>query len=224
MSSAQNQCDINNLAGPDNLVVLDDGRVLIGEDTNKHESNMVWLWGAKTQPVERNENITLNYVNPVNTLANNDSTWDYKLQAEVGDLYAGSTYTAFFVLEEFGDGGVESLWLWNGIGMNGEQHEHMFSLKPGCYSVNASLYESEDLNSYGKNATLWSYATTDFTVGNGECNDGIYSEEVVELQEDTKDKTEEDVPGFGVTTTIIAALGAALITSRQKRRDKTDSC
>jgi uncharacterized protein len=44
-SSATYECDIDNLAGPDNLVVLDDGRLLIGEDTNKHESNMVWLWG-----------------------------------------------------------------------------------------------------------------------------------------------------------------------------------
>ena len=216
MSSAQNQCDINNLAGPDNLVVLDDGRVLIGEDTNKHESNMVWLWGEKTQPVERNESITLNYVNPMNTPANNDSAWDYKLQAEVGELYAGSTYTAFFVLEELSDGGVESLWLWSGIDMNGEQHEHMFSLQPGCYSVNASLYESEDLNSYGKNATLWSSTTSGFTVGNGACTDGVYTEEVVEPQEDTKVKAEEDVPGFGVTMSIIAALGAALILKRRK--------
>ena len=100
--------------------------------------------------------------------------------------------------------------------MNGEQHEHMFSLQPGCYSVNASLYESEDLNSYGKNATLWSSTTSGFTVGNGACTDGVYSEEVVEPQEDTKVKAEEDVPGFGVTMSIIAALGAALILKRQK--------
>ena len=44
-SSDTYECDENNLAGPDNLVVLDDGRLLIGEDTGKHESNMVWLWG-----------------------------------------------------------------------------------------------------------------------------------------------------------------------------------
>jgi secreted PhoX family phosphatase len=44
-SSATYECDVDNLAGPDNLLVLDDGRVLIGEDTSKHESNMVWLWG-----------------------------------------------------------------------------------------------------------------------------------------------------------------------------------
>ena len=53
-SSATYECDVNNLAGPDNLVVLDDGRLLIGEDTGKHESNMVWLWGqvdeTETEP------------------------------------------------------------------------------------------------------------------------------------------------------------------------------
>nr|AIE92957.1 putative phosphatase [uncultured marine group II/III euryarchaeote AD1000_30_D02] len=53
-SSATYECDVNNLAGPDNLVVLDDGRLLIGEDTGKHESNMVWLWGeipeSETEP------------------------------------------------------------------------------------------------------------------------------------------------------------------------------
>ena len=49
-SSATYQCDVNNLAGPDNLAVLDDGRVLIGEDTGKHENNMVWLWEPTVEP------------------------------------------------------------------------------------------------------------------------------------------------------------------------------
>ena len=49
-SSATYECDVNNLAGPDNLAVLDDGRVLIGEDTGKHENNMVWLWEPTTEP------------------------------------------------------------------------------------------------------------------------------------------------------------------------------
>ncbi|HHZ75035.1 MAG TPA: DUF839 domain-containing protein, partial [Candidatus Poseidoniales archaeon] len=48
-SSATYECDVDNLAGPDNLLVLDDGRVL-GEDTSKHESNMVWLWGQIAEP------------------------------------------------------------------------------------------------------------------------------------------------------------------------------
>ena len=41
---ADNQCNVNNISNPDNLVVLDDGRVLIGEDTGRHENNVVWLF------------------------------------------------------------------------------------------------------------------------------------------------------------------------------------
>jgi secreted PhoX family phosphatase len=39
-----NECDVNNISNPDNLVILDDGRVLIGEDTGNHQNNMVWLF------------------------------------------------------------------------------------------------------------------------------------------------------------------------------------
>ena len=66
-SSAQYKCDINNLAGPDNILVLDDGRVLVGEDTYNHESNMVWLWGEKSVSVKGNETITVNAVNVAST-------------------------------------------------------------------------------------------------------------------------------------------------------------
>ncbi len=39
-----NQCNVNNLSNPDNLLVLDDGRVIIGEDSGNHENNMVWVF------------------------------------------------------------------------------------------------------------------------------------------------------------------------------------
>lgn len=39
-----NECNINNISNPDNLVILNDGRVLIGEDTGNHENNMIWLF------------------------------------------------------------------------------------------------------------------------------------------------------------------------------------
>ena len=39
-----NECSVNNISNPDNLVILDDGRVLIGEDTGNHENNVVWLF------------------------------------------------------------------------------------------------------------------------------------------------------------------------------------
>lgn len=39
-----NQCPVGYIAQPDNVAVLNDGRVLIGEDTGNHENNMLWLW------------------------------------------------------------------------------------------------------------------------------------------------------------------------------------
>ena len=39
-----NQCDVDAIANPDNVAVLDDGRVLIGEDTSKHNNNMLWIY------------------------------------------------------------------------------------------------------------------------------------------------------------------------------------
>ncbi|WP_320838357.1 alkaline phosphatase PhoX [Zhongshania sp.] len=43
-SRSTNRCNINNISNPDNLVVLDDGRVLIGEDTGNHQNNIIWLF------------------------------------------------------------------------------------------------------------------------------------------------------------------------------------
>ncbi|WP_068087175.1 PhoX family protein [Polycladidibacter stylochi] len=43
-SNAANSCDINGISNPDNLVVLANGNVLIGEDTSKHENNAMWVW------------------------------------------------------------------------------------------------------------------------------------------------------------------------------------
>lgn len=39
-----NQCDVNAISNPDNVVVLANGDVLIGEDTSKHENNALWLY------------------------------------------------------------------------------------------------------------------------------------------------------------------------------------
>ncbi|MEJ2619013.1 MAG: DUF839 domain-containing protein [Candidatus Thiodiazotropha sp.] len=39
-----NQCNLNNISNPDNLLILEDGRVIIGEDTGSHENNMVWVF------------------------------------------------------------------------------------------------------------------------------------------------------------------------------------
>ncbi len=42
-SLSVNQCSVNSISNPDNLVVLNDGRVVIGEDSGRHENNMLWL-------------------------------------------------------------------------------------------------------------------------------------------------------------------------------------
>ncbi|SDU14211.1 alkaline phosphatase PhoX [Stappia sp. ES.058] len=41
-----NACDTGNISNPDNILVLDSGDVLIGEDTGNHENNAMWLWKA----------------------------------------------------------------------------------------------------------------------------------------------------------------------------------
>ncbi len=221
-SSARNECDVNNLAGPDNLLVLNDGRVLIGEDTSKHESNMVWLWGEQSEPLERNESLTMNSVHLVNAPLNKESSWNYSYQAEVNNLQVGSSYTAILFIKEVGYDDWKGLWWWENIAVDGEQYEHTFSLQRGCYFINASLYESDDLRSDVKNATVLSDTNSEFAVGTGTCTDGVYSEEVQETngtdetQDDPKETNDDTLPGFGILLSMIAMLGAALISTRKK--------
>ena len=216
-STAQYKCDVNNLAGPDNLLVLDDGRVLIGEDTYNHESNMVWLWGEKSVSVKGNETITISAVNVASTPADNGAPWAYTYQAEVDQLHTGSTYIAYISVKEIGNESLRGFWLWNGIESNGEQHEDSFSLQIGCYLINASLYESDDLNADAKNATLLSSSASEFVVGNGVCLNGVYDDGVVDSQEDPDVKTSENTPGFGMILSLVAALSAAGAVSRHRR-------
>lgn len=42
-----NKCDVNAISNPDNLAVMDDGRVLIGEDTSKHINNTLWIYNPE---------------------------------------------------------------------------------------------------------------------------------------------------------------------------------
>ncbi|MGD8710808.1 MAG: DUF839 domain-containing protein [Ectothiorhodospiraceae bacterium] len=41
---AENTCNVNNISEPDNVVVLEDGRVIVGEDTGNHVNNMLWVF------------------------------------------------------------------------------------------------------------------------------------------------------------------------------------
>ena len=43
-ASTTDRCDSNSIAQPDNVLVLDDGSVLIGEDSSNHKNNMMWLY------------------------------------------------------------------------------------------------------------------------------------------------------------------------------------
>ena len=38
------KCSVDNIAQPDNVFVMDDGRLLIGEDSSNHINNMLWLY------------------------------------------------------------------------------------------------------------------------------------------------------------------------------------
>lgn len=40
----ENRCPTDSISNPDNLVVLADGRVLIGEDSSNHVNNMIWVY------------------------------------------------------------------------------------------------------------------------------------------------------------------------------------
>jgi len=225
-SSATYECDINNLAGPDNLVVLDDGRVLIGEDTSKHKNNMVWLWGPITEPgtgdgegtANGSENITVNHVVLVDTPPQEEGEWNYSFQVEVSDLQMDTEpYTAVILIKRVGDnewGGLD--WRWDINDENGgydNQFNFTISLQKGCYFINTSLFESSDLNSDAENATVLASADLDFVVGTGTCADGLYYEYVAYPGDYNEGG---GLPGFGVILSITAALGAALIATRRE--------
>lgn len=42
--NAPNACPVESISNPDNLIILADGAVVIGEDTGNHENNAMWIW------------------------------------------------------------------------------------------------------------------------------------------------------------------------------------
>ncbi|MCA8884853.1 MAG: DUF839 domain-containing protein [Rhodobacteraceae bacterium] len=48
-ANAPNACPVESVSNPDNVVVRRDGTVLIGEDTDGHENNALWLYTKGTQ-------------------------------------------------------------------------------------------------------------------------------------------------------------------------------
>jgi hypothetical protein len=51
---AENKCDVNGISNPDNVTFLPNSDILmIGEDTSKHENNVVWAYNIKTEELTR---------------------------------------------------------------------------------------------------------------------------------------------------------------------------
>ena len=224
-SSDRYECDINNLAGPDNLLVLDDGRVLVGEDTGKHENNMVWLWQDPDAPIVSRENITVNSLKVTTMSSNSASPWTFEYQAEVSELQSGQSYTAIVLVSTMDNGDNRGVWLWNDITSSGEQYNRTFSLQPGCYALESSLYQQDDFNIDAANATVLSQTRNDLVVGTGTCVDGAYVEST---PSNTTDETSENetstdadgdndgaLPGFGINLSMMAAAGALVALRRR---------
>ena len=220
-SSATYECDRDNLAGPDNLLVLDDGRLLIGEDTRKHEYNTVWLWQEATWSRSSSERISTSKVTSLDNGSENLDAWSYEYRAEVSDLNDGMTYTAIIMVKE-ADDELKSLWWWNDIDENGAQFERTFALTNGCYLINTSLYERDELSEDVKNATVLSTTELNLTVGQGSCNDGEFvpNSPLTNTTEDDQAKTDEGssegLPGFGVLVFFAGVFCALVIVHRRE--------
>jgi len=166
--------------------------------------------------------ITVNHVVMLDPPPHPSWEWNYSYQIEVNDLQMNVSYTAMILVKRVGDdewGGLD--WGWNDIESDGDQFNFTISLQRGCYFINASLYESDDLNSDVENATVLAAADLDFVVGTGTFVDGVCSEEVEVTEgnpgpQDGADDDAGDLPGFGVILSITAALGAALIATRRE--------
>ena len=165
------------------------------------------------------ETITVNHVVLVDTPPYKEWEWNYSYQVEVSDLQMDVSYTAVILIKQIGDdewGGLD--WWWDDIESDGDQYDFTFSLQRGCYFINASLYESGDLNSDVENATVLAGADLDFVVGTGTCVGGVYSEdaEYPGTHDGGGDTDAGGLPGFGLILSITAALGAALIATRRE--------
>ena len=220
-SSAQYECNNNNLAGPDNILVLNDGSILVGEDTRKHEYNTVWLWREYIAPViEVDEQIQLKSIGVINQPQDLSSSWTYNLQSEVSDLAIDTSYTALIVAKNASTEEWNGVWWWNDIQSDSIQYQQSIALERGCYIIEGSLYEKNDLNSNAADAIVLDQFQQELIVGSGTCNDGIYTE-VVENSDGNSTVSDEDeetsVPGFGVVLCFTSVLLAIL------RKEATDS-
>ena len=218
-SSAQYECNNNNLAGPDNILVLNDGSILVGEDTRKHEYNTVWLWREYIAPViEVDEEIQVNHLRTSNTPTDLNAPWTYEYQAEVVDLAQDTTYTAIVVAKNLSSGEWSGIWWWEDIQSNGQQYDLAIALNRGCYSIDTTLYEQQELRADPSNAIGLSSNQTELVVGNGTCLDGEYTETVQNEvgQGDGSGDESEATPGFGIVSALLALCISMIVASRKQ--------
>ena len=105
--------------------------------------------------------------------------WNYSYQVEVNDLQVSVNYTAVILIKEVDNdewGGND--WWWDDIEVDGDQYNYTFSLQQGCYYINATLYDKNDLNANEENAVVLAFDHLDFTVGNVECANQHWPERI----------------------------------------------
>ena len=89
------------------------------------------------------------------------------------------------------------------------QYQQSIALDRGCYIIEGSLYEKNDLNSNAGDAIVLGQFQQELVVGSGTCNDGIYTELVEENEENSTDSDEDEdtsVPGFGILLFLTSVL------------------
>ena len=198
--------------------MLNDGSILVGEDTRKHEYNTVWLWREYIAPVvDVDEEIQVNYLQPSNTPDDLNSSWTYEYQAEVSDLAQDTTYTAIIVAKDLRNDEWSGIWWWEDIKETGEQYDLSIALKRGCYSIDTTLYEEQALRVDPSTARVLSINQNEIVVGEGTCLDGVYTEAVQGqlMDEDGATEKSESTPGFGTMLTMVALLLSTLAVSRK---------
>ena len=203
-SSAQFQCDIDNLAGADNLLVLNDGRVLVGEDTWRHEHNTVWLWQHASSDALGHEGIIAN----VTPLSDETSAWAFLHDAEVSDLRPGRTYRVNLRVDDTGSGEMEGQVNWRDVTSERKLGAYTFSLEPGCYLAVTTLYEQVDADHRASNATVLGESMQRLAAGPGDCVDGTYV---------APDTSSGFLPGFGFPLMLVATLVALVHLQRNAR-------
>ena len=89
------------------------------------------------------------------------------------------------------------------------QYQQSIALDRGCYIIEGSLYEKNDLNNNAGDAIVLDQFQQELVVGSGTCNDGIYTE-ILEQSEENTTVSEEDedssVPGFGILLCLTSIL------------------